>query len=658
MKVTYNWLKDFVDIGIPAEKLAEKLTMAGLEVTSLSQKDGDWVFELEITSNRPDWLSIIGIAREIAAITGKKLKLDTGKGKRASSSKHTVSKFEIKIESKKDCSLYTARIIEGVRVRPSPGWLKKRLELIGVRSVNNIVDITNYVLVETGQPLHAFDLDKIKQCLIFVRRAAASEKITLIDGQEKALDKDILVIADKQRPVAIAGIMGGSDSEVGAGSKNILLEAAVFNPILTRRASRKLGLSSESSYRFERGIDIENVDVASLRATSLIQDLAGGEFIVAKSTTRQKIKAQSISLRVPEVNRVLGKNYKASEIKRILACLGFAVKQQGAKAVNIKAPSFRSDIKQPVDLIEEIARISGYDNIPARLPRMVPQEAISVAFDKAEIIKDIVISQGANEVITYSLISKILANQFGYTDEQLISIANPLTNQQEVLRPSLIPGLVTCIEYNLNQRQKDIRIFEISNIFQNGQEKSFFGMAYSGNDKNAILPEIIHTLQLLLKRLGIRDYELRERKERSHFYNDPSLSLIINRRACANLGSIKSKILKALDVKEFIYAIGLDLEILFNEIERIQKKYIPLPVYPQVIRDISIVLGRKVFFADIKNKIKAGNIAYLEDVKYVEYYEDKQSLTLSCTYRSADRTLTGEEVDIAHQKVLDILKNK
>ncbi|MBU1871800.1 MAG: phenylalanine--tRNA ligase subunit beta [Candidatus Omnitrophica bacterium] len=668
MKVTYNWLKDFVEIKIPALQLAEKLTMSGLEVTSLESKGGDWVFELEITSNRPDWLSVIGIAREVAAITGKKLKLDarcfildTRKHKRASSIQHPVSKLEIKIENKKDCPLYTARVIKGLQVQSSPGWLKKRLELIGIRSVNNVVDITNYVLMETGQPLHVFDLDKIKQGLISVRRAAASEKITLIDGQQKALDKDILVIADKESPVAIAGIMGGMDSEVGAGTKNILLEAAVFDPILTRRASRKLGLSSESSYRFERGIDTKNADVASLRATSLILDLAGGGCVSAKSTTRGKIKTQSITLKTQEVNRVLGNNYKTSEIKRILSCLGFAVKQQKAGVFNIKVPSFRIDVSQPVDLIEEVARISGYDKVLSRIPRVIPQMDTSEDQRKENMIRDILLGLGENEVFTYSLISRRRANAFGYADLELMAVANPLTSEQEVLRPSLLPGLSACIGYNLNQhKQKDIQLFEIGKVFCDNREKLSLGIAHYGSESQQILPHIRGTLEILLHRVGITEYEFIGAQDHPCL----SIALIVNKKKCARLGRIKPDILERLDIKNFIFAAELDLGILFAEIAKIEKKYKPIPLYPEAVRDISAILKLGVTFGEITKKIKAEQIPYLVGLELIDIYSGEQipsghqGLTLSCTYRCDERTLTGEEVDSTHQRVLDILKNE
>jgi len=317
MKVTYNWLKDFVEIKIPPELVAEKLTMAGLEVTALTAKDKDYVFEVEVTANRADCLSVVGIARELAAVTGKKLAIATkSEGHQVTSCK--ARPFSIQIEDKKDCPLYIARIIKDVKVGLSPEWLRKRLELIGCRSINNIVDTTNYVLFTWGEPLHAFDLDRLSSDTVIVRRAKKEEKIVIIDGQEKTLDPDTLVIADKEKPLAIAGIMGGQDTEVTGATKNILLEAAVFNPVILRRSRRALGLESEAAYRFERGIDLGVVENASWQAAKYLQELASGECILVKSAGAPKIKPKSISLGISNVRKILGFNIAPARIKKIL----------------------------------------------------------------------------------------------------------------------------------------------------------------------------------------------------------------------------------------------------------------------------------------------------------------------------------------------------
>ncbi len=649
-----------MNIKVPAEKLAEKLTMAGLEVTSLEEKGNDFVFEFEITPNRPDLLSVIGIAREAAAVTNLRLKLPSAKRYALSAKKSQL--ISIRIEDKKDCPLYTARIIKGIKVAPSPDWLKKRLELVGLRSVNNIVDITNYVLLETGQPLHAFDFSKIKNNTISVRRGKGSEKIITIDGQQRNLARDILVIADEEKAIAVAGIMGGAGSEVSEKTGEILLEAAVFDPVITRRASRISGLSSESSYRFERGLDWQNVEFASTRAANLILKIAGGKLVLSKSTIKPKVKKRTVILKTGEVNRVLGRDFTVSQIREILISLGFIVKKQKAKDLKIDVPSFRIDISQPVDLIEEVARISGYENIPARLPRILPQDGeVSLICGRRKAIKDILIGQGINEVITYSLISKSLAGQFGYPDSQLITIANPLTSQQGVLRPGLIPGLISCIGYNLNQKQRDIRIFEIGNIFRVNQEQPYLGLAYSGKEFNIL--SIKGVLELLLERLGIADFEfLKLDYEHPYFQKEVSLSLTLNKKIFANLGAIKPDILKRLDIEDFIFAAELELDWLFAQIKKAQKRYISIPLYPEVVRDISIMLKQDISVGEVIKKIKINRIPYLIEVSFKDHYLGKQispghkGLTLSCIYRAGDHTLTAQEIDTSHQKILDILR--
>jgi len=660
MKVTYNWLNDFVDITIPAEELAEKLTMAGLEVTHLEKRDGDFVFELEITSNRPDLLSVIGIAREVAAITDSKLRPLHIKGLR--SLKQKTGQLTIKIENKNDCPLYTAKVIKGVKIESSPDWLKRRLELVGLRSVNNIVDITNYVLMETGQPLHAFDLNRIKDDTIFVRRAKGSEKIVLIDGEKHNLTKDSLVIADRQKPIAVAGIMGGRDCEVVQETCDILLEAAIFHPITTRRASRLLGLSSESAYRFERGIDMQAVESASLQAVNLILKIAGGEFVLSKSTPRPKTKQQIITLKHNRIKRILGSDYNIREIKQILNALGFTVGKQSRTDCKISVPSFRIDVSQPVDLVEEIARISGYEKIPSRLPRIIPQDARAYSkWIKTRQVKNILISQGVNEAVTYSLLSRRCINEFGYPDTKLMTVTNPLSSEQEVLRPSIIPGLITCIGYNLNQRQKDIRLFEIGNIFRNNQEKPFLGIAYCGKEPEKTLRLLRGLLEILCYRLGIAKYEFGFTRYPC-FPKDVSLSLIVNKKICASLGMIKPAILENLDIKDYLFAAELDLELLFAEIEKAQKRYIPVPLYPEAARDISIILKQNIPVGDVIKRIKLNQIRYLVEFNLKDEYLGKQippghkGLTLSCIYQARDHTLTTQEVDISHQRVLDILR--
>ena len=381
MKVTYNWLKDFVDIRLAPEALAEKLTMAGLEVKAIDKFEDDYVFEIEITSNRPDWLSVVGIAREVAAITKAKVKrqkakvpLDCARGKQERQNARARGKLEyrrisVNIKDKRACPLYSARVISDVRIGPSPEWLAKRLRAIGLRPINNVVDITNYVLLTTGQPLHAFDLDKIVGAKISIRFAQAGEEIITIDGIKRKLSADILVIADEFKPAAIAGIMGGKDTEVNESTKNILLESAYFSPLVTRKAARMLALSSDSSYRFERSVDITQVINSSDLAAGLIQKYAQGKIGgLSQSGLKPKESSEVINFSLSQANKLLGREIPLTRAKSIFKTLEFKVGASKGDVLKITPPGFRQDISSDVDLVEELCRIYGYENIPLSLP--------------------------------------------------------------------------------------------------------------------------------------------------------------------------------------------------------------------------------------------------------------------------------------------------
>ena len=679
MKVTYNWLKDFVEIKVAPRALADKLTMAGLEVTSLEEKDGDFVFEIEVTSNRPDCLSVIGVAREVAAVTNAKLNGSTtltidAERNRSIKTQNDKTSLKIGIENKKDCPLYTAKIIRDVKVGPPPGWLKKRLELVGCRSVNNIVDITNYILFELGEPLHAFDLDKLSPDEIIVRRAVKGEKIITIDAQQRMLDPDILVIADKERPVAIAGVMGAKDTEVTESTKNVLLEAAVFNPIIVRRARQSLGIESESAYRFERGIDLEMVEDASLRATGLIQELAGGRCVLIKSSGKPKTKSKSISLDTSTVEKILGADIAPVRIKQILNNLEFKTKTKVKNNFKVQVPSHRQDVNLEIDLIEEIARIFGYEFIPTSLPAVVPQVSVSRTQDSIFLIKNILAGMGLNEVITYGLIDKELLRSFGREGgSDAIEILNPLSKEQEILRPALIPSLARCVAYNLNQKQGYINIFEIAKVFsgteQEPEEKLTLGIALCGmrslwvdqghiQDKAGFL-HLKGILEALLERLGIK-------KEECAFIskNSYEFEAYVKEVKIGVLKKLERAILDRLDIKnKEVFIAEIALEKVFPYIQ-INKRFIPLARYPGVSRDISLVLKEDIPVEEVIKLIGQRGGELLQEVETADYYKGKQipagykGLTISCLYRSDERTLTEAEINPVHTLICDMLSER
>ena len=683
MKVTYNWLKDFVNIKIPPQVLAEKLTMAGLEVVALEKTGKDFVLEIEITSNRPDWLSVLGIAREVAAITGEKIKLGAGcsvlgtKGKPKNlkpSTKHLApsTKNLITIEDKKDCPFYTARIIENVKVGPSPKWLSKRLESIGCRSVNNIVDIANYVLFELGQPLHVFDLDKLSQKEIRVRRAKADEKIITIDGHTKILGPEILVIADRHKSAAIAGIMGGKETEVTLKTRNILLEGAVFNPLLVRRAKQKLGLQSESAYRFERGVDLEMASYASWAAGELILKLAFGKPSGFSSLGAPKVIRPLINLDVVYLNKVLGTAISVLKVKEILNNLGLRVKTKTRNILTVGVPSFRQDLKLPVDLVEEVARIYGYGKIPQTLPAVKPGQKVSDKKDLICNIKNSLSGLGLFEAITYSLVDRDLLKKSGLNiDAGLIEILNPLSKEQEVLRPALFPSLIRALAYNLDQQQERVRIFEIANVFS-GQvnavaQEPLLGIALCGANtfftqqglarEEITLLHLKGILEALFNRLGVEGFEF-SRQE------DNKIGIMINQKQAGFMLDLSPRILGAFDIKNRQVVLAqVNLEKLFSGIN-LGKKFLAIPKYPAIIRDISLVINEDIPVKGLLLAIEAKGAPLLVQAKIVDYYQGKQipagfkGLTISCVYRMDSRTLTEEEITPAHNDICSLLKER
>jgi len=666
VKVTYSWLKDFVDIKISPKELADKLTMAGLEVVSLEEMGKDFVFEIEITSNRPDWLSILGVAREISAITGSKLKVVQGPKIKIKG----LKPVEISVVDKKDCPFYSAMIIRDVKVAPSPEWLKKRLESLGCRSVNNIVDITNYILFESGQPLHAFDLDKLSQQAICVRRARPNESITTIDGQQKMLNNEILVIADRNKPLAIAGVMGGKETEVTDSTSNILLESAAFSPVVVRRGRQRLGLQSESSYRFERGVDVESAQNATLSALKLIAELAFGKPYAYKSIGSIKSTRSAIRLEMCYISRALGVNIPVLKVKQILSGLGFTAKTRGKDSLMVKAPGFRQDIKAQIDLVEEIARIYGYDKIPLSLPAVKPHKIIPGSRDIVSDIKIILRGLGLQEAVTYSLVDRNLLVKSGINkNAPSVEILNPLSKEQEVLRSSLLPSLIRTLSYNLDQQQESINIFEVANIFtaksDSPIEELSLGIALCGTKsffvKQGLIKDEVTILHLkgilegLFNRLGVKVYDFNSP-------GDNQINIIIGQQEAGFMLSLNEQTLNSFDIKnKQVVLAELSLAKLLSHINP-GKKFTGIPKYPAITRDISFVVKDDVSVRELLAAIQPTGSSLLSLAKVVDYYQGKQipagfrGLTISCIYRAPDRTLTEEEVAPLHNSICALLE--
>jgi len=676
MKLSYNWLKEYIAFKLNPKDLAERLTMAGLEIKSIDQKDADHIFEAEITSNRPDWLSIYGIAREIQAVTGSKLKSVNVKLPKESSS----LKAPASIEDKKGCLRYTGRVIDGVQIGLSPKWLIDKIESAGIRPVNNIVDITNFCLIESGQPLHAFDYDKLEGGKIIVRKARKGEEIVTIDGIKRKLDETILVVADAVGPVAIAGVMGGKNTEVNFSTKRILLESAYFDPPAIRMAAKKLGISTESSYRFERGVDLGAVVSASNRATALICDLAKAKAVSKVSVAGAKTAAQAkIILKISKVNKILGMKIPGSKCASILKGLGLKVKQKGKDSLEVLAPLFRADLKEGIDLIEEIARVYGYDKVPETLTKISvwgkgSQKSAGRAIE--ETIRESLAGMGLNEVISHALISKgnIVNKIMNIGDVKLPKVQNPLSSESEALRPSALCGIMDVLSHNINRKIPDMRIFEIGKSYfceDDGtpSEKGVLAIALCGiksrdwRNKTALdIFDLKGIIAALFEKLGISGYEF-EAKVSPLLAPSASSSIKLDGKDIGILGKLNKAVLDGYDIKIPIFVSELDLRPVCER-AKLDQKFVELPRYPSMIRDISLIVDDKISNGEISSLIKrtCGDLAV--SVKPFDLYKGEQvpkgskSILYSVEYRASDRTLTDEEVNIFDKKIREVLAGR
>ena len=676
MKVSLQWLKDYVAIDLPVDKLAHRLTMAGHEVKQQESLGGDTVFEIEITPNRPDCLNMLGLARELSAILNRPLRLP-----KVRKFKIPTSACPVTIEDPKACVRYVGAIIENVSVRPAPAEVKKKIQAIGLRPINNVVDLTNFCLMESGQPLHAFDYDKLIGGRIIVRRARAGEKIITLDGVERMLNPSILVIADAERPVAIAGIMGGKDAEVTENTQRILLESAWFDPILIRRAGRSLGLSSDSSYRFERGVDLENVDRGAQRAISLILDISGGQLKAYKDVfpKRKKGAARKIKITQDEIKKLLGaESFPAGKTKTILQKLGFRVSMKG-KSLQLIPPSFRGDIKEGVDIIEEIARIIGYDNVPASLPLIRVQNIPSdgnYVFKKG--LRQILSALRLNEVISYPLMGKSFLEKSFVDNLSRISIKNPLTLDQQFMRPTLLPSLLAILRGNLNQGQRDVCIFELGkNYFPkrpncDWNENEFLGVLLAGElhrnwreqkrcpvdfyDIKGVVAQVIGAVSNKQP-----DYQ-QTGMEWPYFVKGAAATIGIKTKetySIGALGKINKEVLKNWDIKEEnVYFAEIELESLFNYQKNLgHKKYRPITPYPVITRDVSLAVSKGETFQQVVDLAHETGGKLLVDIIFLEQYlgekipSDQKGLVFSVVYQAADRTLTDEEIAPLHDQI-------
>jgi phenylalanyl-tRNA synthetase beta chain len=674
MKASYNWLQEFVDFTLTPDKLGHALTMAGLEVEADEIVDGDTIFDIGVTPNRPDWLSMRGMAREISAVLELPIK-DIS----AADQNEEGEGPDVEIENAELCPRYAARIITGVKPGPSPDWLAKRLESCGIRPVSNIVDITNYILLEIGQPMHAFDLDKLSGKKIVVKEAGNIDAFTTLDGEKRKLTSDMLLIWDAEKPVAVAGVMGGSNTEVSDTTVNVLLESAYFNPSSVRRTSKTLNLSSESAYRFERGVDREAVVFALDRAAQMVAEIAGGNISSLTDVYPKPYKPGTITVSVEKICSVIGADIAGAFIEKALGNLGCKVDKAG-ESLTVTPPSFRNDMERDIDVVEEVARLYGYDNIPSTLPVMhmsAPPEHKTQELGRT--LKNSMVSSGFSEAVNFSFMNPDVLDKLNLPSDDkrrnLIYVRNPLRKEDSVMRTSLIPALLNNVSLNLNRGEKMLRFFEISNAFlATGQklpdEIPQMAAAYHKEEVSNIWQsrhdgfyDLKGALENLFLRLKIGNVSfVKDSEVEPYLHPGKSSSIMIEDNKIGCVGTLHPGVADAFGIKGDITVAEIyNTDTLLRGIP-VKKMFVPLPKYPYIERDAALVVHDDLPVSDVRNEVLSVESDIIEDVALFDIYKgkpipkDKKSIAFSIRYRSPEKTLTDSEVDALHAEIIKRLQ--
>ena len=662
MKISIEWLRDYVDLPDNIAQLREDLTMAGLVVESVQQANGAPVLELEVTANRPDCLSYLGVAREIAALYKSRLRAaPVSKALRRMGERIPYS---IEIRDPDLCPRYIGLLLDGIRVGPSPDWLQKRLEASGMRPVNNIVDITNYVLLEVGHPLHAFDFDRLQQGRIVVARARQGQRMVTLDGVERVLDGEMLLINDGSGPVAIAGVMGGRDSEIGPATSTVLLECAYFQPASIRRTSRKLGLSTEASYRFERGADWNGPTTAIARACYLIQRLARGRIAGNfRDVYPSPIAPVAIELSGQRTESLLGVRLAPEFIESTLRRLSFKPVRKGKGRWLVQCPSYRADMELEADLIEEIARFYGYQNIPATMPHGRVAGKLSASFAYESAVRNILIGLGYHETINLSFASDAENRRFPLREGAQLEIRNPLTEDTQYLRGSLAPGLLRAARHNFNHNMRQLRIFEIGKVFCRNMEgaiveRNALGILGTGGfaGKNWLHTageyDFFHlkgVVTTLLSGLHCPGAEVVAASQVPWLNDSSTSALLVAGRCLGVLGALHPSLEEELKLKQPVFLAEIDLQSLHGCLFA-PAQYRPLARFPAVERDLSILVPLEISYKTLSEGILACGISELASIDLMDVYEGEQipagkaGMTVRLTFLDREGTLTVDRV--------------
>jgi phenylalanyl-tRNA synthetase beta chain len=670
MKISCNWLKEFVEVPAAPDRLKTDLTSLGLGVESVAPAEDDTVFDLEVTTNRPDCLSHYGVARELAALYHLPLKPIHLSLKEVE--QLTSSHVAVEIADQDLCARYCARVIRNVTVKPSPAWLERRLEAAGVRSINNVADATNYVLLELGHPLHAFDLARIRQGKIIVRRARPGETLRTLDGVDRVLQADQLVIADAAHASALAGIMGGRTSEITFGTQAVLLESAWFNPLSIRHTSKAQGLHTEASHRFERGADIEMAPVALDRAATLIQELAGGEVLRGMvDIYPRRFELPQICLCEQEIRRILGAEIPAEEVDRILRALHFKVQAGDDGSRRITPPSFRLDVSREVDLIEEIARHFGYDRLPTRLRAATPPVEADFERQKVLALSNALTGLGYREIVTTTLVDP--KEDAAFADTEPVIVTNPLSQDAAALQRSTVTGMIRALRWNLDRGQANLAFFEFGKVYfrdQNGKpvEKRRLTLGRSGFRR----PPSVHDSARELDFFDLKgDLEnvlalfdpgsLAFVDKAPAYYNGVKRgSFEANGQRLASFGDLDAEIERGEKLRQIVWFAEIDLEVLL-EFPLRSLNFKPYSKFPAAGRDFSLIVPDRVRYAEIERTIARLELPELRNFQPLDRFRGgaiapgHYSLLLRATFQAAETTLTSEAVSEASAKILDAL---
>ena len=691
MDISYNWLRELAGVQVAPRELAERLTMAGLAVDSVKEAGDDFVLEFDLTSNRPDCLSHLGIAREAAALAGGSVRLPDTEIQRVEGRAEQFAAVEIADADL--CPRYAARVVRGVKIGPSPDWLARRLQAIGQRPINNVADITNFVLHEMGQPLHAFDLAKLAEYRIVVRRARAGERIRTLDGAERELDGQMLVIADAARAVAVAGVMGGEETEISGATTDVLVESAYFDPQSVRRTSKVLGLQTEASYRFERGVDIEGVRRAQDRCVALICEIAGGTATEdAIDVYPRRLAPPTVHFRPRRVEELTGLSVPAEESVRILRSLGFEAGGRGeGEKLSFVAPTWRTDVSIEEDLVEEVARVYGYERIGEALPPSPVTGEYLAGDRRRRAARQVLTAAGFNEAINISFVDEasaleesggsrfepVPALQTVEGEGAFVKLSNPIVEGARLMRPSLLPGLLEATRHNFNHGTRDVRLFETGRVFASGagdagrpNEVEAFALLLTGEaleeGRAAGRPLDFFDLKGALEAaadamrvggLGFAPASVR------HLREGQGARVSLGGVEVGTLGRLSEEVAAGYKFRQPVYVAEVSLSALLSSGES-PARYTPLPRYPSVVRDVSLVAERRVTYGEMRGAVLALGLEECRGVTLVDVYEGanlpegRRSLTLRVEYRADDRTLRDEEVDAVHARVVAALEGE